>query len=406
MTEPLSDLLGVLNQRGFINQTTDLSELNHRSRQPMSAYIGFDLTARSLHVGSLIQIMVLRWLAKLGHNPVVLFGEATTRIGDPTGKTTARPILTTEAIEENREGIAKVFDRLVPEAETVSNADWLNNDTSLFEYLTEFGTLFTINRMVAFDTVKSRLQAQQPMSFLEFNYMLFQAIDFLKLFTERGVSLQIGGSDQWGNIINGVEVVRRKTGETVFGLTTPLMTNNAGEKMGKTANGAVWLDPQLTSAFDFWQFWRNVDDAKVGEFLGLFTEMPMDEVERLSRLKGSEVNAAKKILATEVTRLVHGHAAAMKAERDAQSVFAGGGRGDNLPSVTVDASGGARSPAELFIAAGLVSSKGEADRLAKQGGMRIDGRPVEDARLPLSLRSGDELQLAAGKKRLALVRLV
>jgi tyrosyl-tRNA synthetase len=375
-------------------------------KESLFTYTGFDLTAPSLHVGSLIQIMVVRWLKKTGHFPYILLGDATTRIGDPTGKTAARPILTEREIETNKRGIQQVLSNLVEQPRFVSNAAWFNDQTPLFQYLAEYGPHFSINRMLTFDSVRSRLEAQDSMSFLEFNYMLFQAIDFLELERRAGVTLQIGGSDQWGNIVNGVELVRRKSGETVFGLTTPLMTTSAGEKMGKTANGAVWLDPARTSSFDFWQFWRNVEDAKVGEFLGLFTELPMDEVRRLSALKGGEINEAKKVLASEVTTMVHGHTAAAQAEADAKSVFQHGERATGLPTFTVSLSGGPVSAAELFLHASLVTSKGEADRLAQQGGMKIDGRTIENARLPLGLMADTMVQLAAGKKRFSLVKII
>ena len=278
-----SDLIITLSERGFINQATNLEGLDALAdMQKITSYIGFDLTADSLHVGSLIQIMVLRWMTRLGHNPIVLFGEATTRIGDPSGKTTSRPMLTDEQIEHNRIGIKRVIDRLVggyTHIPHVSNAEWFSdNGPSFMGFLSEYGRHFTINRMLTFDSVKSRLDRKDPMTFLEFNYMLMQAIDFLKLHEREDCVLQIGGSDQWGNIINGVELTRRIAKTEVFGLTTPLMTNTAGEKMGKTASGAIWLDPDKTSAFEFFQFWRNVEDAKVGTFLKLFTELHMDEI--------------------------------------------------------------------------------------------------------------------------------
>jgi tyrosyl-tRNA synthetase len=403
----MNDVIAILKERGFINQCTDLDNLTRVAEKPLTAYIGFDLTASSLHVGSLIQIMALRWLEKIDHRPLVLLGEATTRIGDPTGKTAARPILSPNEIATNRNGIARVFERLLSSPEFVSNAEWLNDETSLFSYLTEFGSLFTVNRMVSFDTVKSRLDNHQPMSFLEFNYMLFQAIDFLELFGTRDCRLQIGGSDQWGNIVNGVELIRRKHGETAFGLTTPLMTNSAGEKMGKTATGAVWLDPTLTSPFDFWQFWRNIEDTKVGEFLGLFTEIPMDEVTRLASLSGAEINEAKKVLASEVTRIVHGVEAAAQAERDSLSVFEHGQTAASLPVIEVRLNDMETTTiADAFLDCGLVNSKSEADRLARQGGLKIEDISYLDARVPLStLGFGGEFRLAAGKKRRALLRV-
>lgn len=400
-----SDLLSTLSERGFVNQCTDLDGLDALAVNPLSGYIGFDLTADSLHVGSLIQIMALRWMRTLGHDPIVLLGEATTRIGDPTGKTEARPVLSSQDIFRNRVGITKVFDNLLPAATFVSNNDWLNDKLGLFSYLEEFGSVFTVNRMTALDIVRTRLESQQPMSFLEFNYVLFQSIDFLRLFQRRNVRLQLGGSDQWGNIVNGVDLVRRKTGEAVFGLTTPLMTNAAGEKMGKTAGGAIWLDPNKTNPFDFWQFWRNVEDAKVGEFLGLFTELHMDEVRRLAALQGAEINEAKKVLATEVTRLVHGDEAAEQARADAQAVFENGALAVGIPAITISAKV-APIVADLFMEAGLVSSKSEAARLAAQSGLKMDGVPVTDTRVRVSLLPGVDVNLAVGRKRLAVVRVI
>ena len=315
-----SELLTTLEERGFIHQATNLEGLDEfASKNPVVAYIGFDLTADSLHVGSLIQIMVLRWLKKLGHKPIVLFGEATTRIGDPSGKSSQRPMLTSEQIEHNREGIMRVIDRLVGHCHHVTNASWFAEDSpSYTNFLEAYGRHFTINRMLTFDSVKTRLNRNAPLTFLEFNYMLMQAIDFLKLNEKEDCVLQIGGSDQWGNIINGVELIRKINAQEAFGLTTPLMTNSAGEKMGKSAGNAIWLDPDKTSAFEFWQFWRNVEDKKVGEFLKLFTELSMDDIFALEMFSGKEINKAKIALATEVTALVHGRATAEEVARLAQ----------------------------------------------------------------------------------------
>lgn len=377
-----SELISVLHQRGFIHQCTNLGDLDELCKTPVSAYIGFDLTADSLHVGSLIQIMVLRWMERLGHSPVVLLGEATTRIGDPTGKSAARPILSSEQISHNCDGIRSVFNRLLPSASFVSNGEWFN-DASLFEYLSEYGSHFTINRMVNFETVKRRLEEETPMSFLEFNYMLFQAIDFLKL-SQRGISLQIGGSDQWGNIINGVELIRRKDGKEVFGLTTPLMTNSAGDKMGKTANGAVWLDPEKTSPFDFWQFWRNVEDCKVKEFLYLFTELETSDIEW-----SANINELKVLLANEVTTMVHGKEASLAACRAAF------GDASLLAAVPVHG-----LICDVLIDTKMVKSKGEADRLVQQKGIRIGDEIVTDARVPFPV--GTHI-IFVGKKRLVRV---
>lgn len=395
----------ILKERGFVNQTTDEAGIAalFNSNRVITTYTGFDLTAKSLHVGSLIQIMLIRWLEKLGHSPLVLLGEATTRIGDPTGKSSARPILTEHAISENKGGIAQVFGRLlVSPPKFVSNGDWLNDQTGLFDYLTEFGSMFTINRMLGFDSVKNRLAAQEPMSFLEFNYILFQAIDFLRLAETRDVAIQIGGSDQWGNIVNGVELVRRKAGKTVFGLTTPLMTNMAGEKMGKTVNGAVWLDPELTSPFDFWQFWRNVEDGKVQEFLGLFTELSMHEVRRLGGLQGSEINDAKIVLANEVTALVHGHDAA-QAAASAAGALSGGDLPNTAPEFVISENTAKQTTiAELLVMTGIVSSKGDAKRLARQNGIKLDGATITDTQVN-AVANQTSFHLSVGKKKIVKV---
>jgi len=409
-----SDLIITLNERGFINQATNLEGLDELAdSQKITSYIGFDLTADSLHVGSLIQIMVLRWMARLGHNPIVLFGEATTRIGDPSGKTTSRPMLTDEQIEHNRIGITRVIDRLVggrPHVKHVSNAEWFSdNGPSYMQFLSEYGRHFTINRMLTFDSVKSRLDRKDPMTFLEFNYMLMQAIDFLKLQEREDCVLQIGGSDQWGNIINGVELTRRIAKTEVFGLTTPLMTNTAGEKMGKTASGAIWLDPDKTSAFEFFQFWRNVEDAKVGTFLKLFTELHMDEILRLEMLQGSEINEAKKVLALEVTALVHGRATAMHASTVAADGQDATNTGDTIPVHNIPSAAfvGGITLAQILLDSGLVSSKTEAAKLASNGGVRLNGATVLDVRqeLPRDAFEDNNFLLSIGKKKAVAVRI-
>jgi tyrosyl-tRNA synthetase len=412
-----SDLITTLNDRGFINQATNLDGLDQRAMAgPIIAYIGFDLTADSLHVGSLVQIMMLRWMHKLGHDPIVLFGEATTRIGDPTGKSTARPILTPEEIERNRIGIVQVIDRLVgsvrPHTRHVSNGEWFTSTSpSYMDFLARYGHHFSINRMMTLDTVKTRLDKHEPLSFLEFNYMLMQAVDFLKLYETRDCVLQVGGSDQWGNIINGVELVRRVHQAEVFGLTTPLMTNSAGEKMGKTASGAVWLDPNKTSAFEFWQFWRNVEDEKVGEFLRLFTELPMDEITRLEILGGAEINEAKKVLATEVTAMVHGrataeHAAVLAAsskpsESDPQKDFT------PVHAVSHNHVDTGITLAQILLDAGLVSSKTQADKLAANGGVKVNGTTITNVReeIKRSTFSKSSFTLTVGKKKIVSIRI-
>ena len=409
-----SDLIITLSERGFINQATNLEGLDALAdMQKITSYIGFDLTADSLHVGSLIQIMVLRWMTRLGHNPIVLFGEATTRIGDPSGKTTSRPMLTDEQIEHNRIGIKRVIDRLVggyTHIPHVSNAEWFSdNGPSFMGFLSEYGRHFTINRMLTFDSVKSRLDRKDPMTFLEFNYMLMQAIDFLKLHEREDCVLQIGGSDQWGNIINGVELTRRIAKTEVFGLTTPLMTNTAGEKMGKTASGAIWLDPDKTSAFEFFQFWRNVEDAKVGTFLKLFTELHMDEILRLEMLSGSEINEAKKILALEVTALVHGRATAIHASTVAADGQEASNTGDTMPvhNIPSEAFVSGITLAQILLDSGLVTSKTEAAKLASNGGVRLNGAMVLDVRqeLPRSAFEDNNFLLSIGKKKAVAVRI-
>ena len=406
-----SKLIRTLQERGFINQVTNLPGLDDAAEKgPVTSYIGFDLTADSLHVGSLIQIMVLRWMARLGHNPIVLLGEATTRIGDPSGKTHARPMLTDAEIERNRIGIVHVIDRLVgvvkPHTRHISNAEWFSNDgPSYMDFLSHYGRHFSINQMLTFDSVKTRLARQDPLSFLEFNYMLMQAIDFLKLYERCDCTLQIGGSDQWGNIVNGVELTRRIAKQEVFGLTTPLMTNSAGEKMGKTANGAIWLDADKTSAFEFFQFWRNVEDRKAGEFLRLFTELPIDDI---TALEIGDINAAKRVLAREVTALVHGRAtaehAAMLAEGKVETV-----KSEMIPVHVISAALAMAGVtlAQILFDSKLVGSKTEAAKIASNGGVKVNGATVYDVRETLhrSAFDNDNFVLSLGKKKMILVRL-
>lgn len=404
-----SELIHTLRERGFVNQASNLEGLEKlTAAQTVTGYIGFDLTADSLHVGSLIQIMVLRLMEKHGHKPMILLGEATTRIGDPSGKAAARPMLTKPEIEANKRGIEKVFHKLMDDPIFVSNATWFNDEMPLFQYLQEYGPHFSINRMLTFDSVKSRL-TNGSLSFLEFNYMLMQAIDFLQLHDRTDCMLQIGGSDQWGNIINGVELIRRKRGTEAFCLTTPLMTNSAGEKMGKTASGAIWLDPDKTSAFEFWQFWRNVEDTKVGEFLRLFTDLHLDEILRLEMLSGAEMNEAKKILATEVTALVHGRATAQHAALLASGLAANAVAQEStpthrIPSETFD---GGITLAQILLDAGLVKSKGEADRLADNSGVKVNGHVVREVReaLPRNAFEDAGFLLSVGKNKMVAVRI-
>ena len=410
---PRSDFLRILEERGFVQDCTDFEGLDERLLAgPIAGYIGFDATATSLHVGSLIQIMMLRWLQKTGNRPICLMGGGTTKIGDPSFKDDARPLLDAERIAANMAGIRKVFanymtfgdapaDAIMPD-----NAEWLDG-LKYIEFLRDYGRHFSVNRMLSFDSVRLRLDREQNLSFLEFNYMLLQAYDFLELHRRHGCALQMGGSDQWGNIVNGVDLTRRVEGATVFGLTSPLLTTADGKKMGKTAAGAVWLNAEMLSAYEFWQFWRNTADADVGRFLKLYTELPLDEIARLAQLGGADINEAKKILANEVTALAHGRAAAETAEATARETFEQGGAGAALPTVTVALEGDGIGIVQLLVQAGLAASGKEAKRLIAEGGARLDDAPVDDPSLVIAadrLRAGP-VKLSAGKKRHALARL-
>jgi len=406
MTSYSSPLLRLLDERGYIHQTTDpagLDELAGKGIVP--GYIGFDATAPSLHVGSLVQIMMLRRLQQAGHKPVVLMGGGTTRIGDPTGRDESRKMLSDETIEANIQSIRQVFARLLTfgdgptDAVMVNNHDWLGQ-LGYIQLLQEVGTHFTVNRMLTFDSVRLRLDREQPMTFLEFNYMILQGYDFRHLSKTGGVRLQMGGSDQWGNIINGVELTRRMDGVEVFGLTTPLLTTADGRKMGKTAAGAVWLNEDALPAYDFWQYWRNADDRDVGRFLRLFTDLPLDEIARLEVLGGSEINAAKVVLANEVTRLVRGDEAARAAEDTARATFAGGGLGQDLPVLALPAEG--IGLVDALVGIGFAASRGEAKRLVAGGGARVDGDPVSDE--GYHVPGGRELRISAGKKKHGILR--
>ncbi len=403
-----SDLLNLLSERGYIHQVTDAGALDAlAAKQVVPGYIGFDATAPSLHTGSLVQIMMLRRLQQTGHKPIVVMGGGTTRIGDPTGRDESRKMLSDADIEANIAGIRNVFEKLLTfgdgptDAVMVNNHDWLGQ-LGYIELLQKVGTHFTINRMLTFDSVRLRLDREQPMTFLEFNYMILQGYDFRHLSHEMGVRLQMGGSDQWGNIINGVELTRRMDGAEVFGLTTPLLTTADGAKMGKTAAGAVWLNEAQLPAYDFWQYWRNADDRDVGRFLRLFTDMPLDEVARLEVLQGSEINAAKVVLANEVTRLVRGDAAARTAEQTAAATFAGGGMGADLPVLDVGRDGIALGAA--CTALGFTASNGEAKRKVAEGAVKIDDIAVTDAALLLEVAPGATRKLSLGKKRHAILR--
>jgi tyrosyl-tRNA synthetase len=374
------------------------------SKEVVSGYIGFDATAPSLHVGSLVQIMMLRRLQQAGHKPVVLMGGGTTRIGDPTGKDEVRKLLTDEAIDANIASIRTVFEKLLTfgdgptDALLVNNQDWLG-ELGYIEMLQKVGRHFTVNRMLTFDSVRLRLDREQPMTFLEFNYMILQGYDFRHLSREAGVRLQLGGSDQWGNIVNGVELARRMDGIEVFGLTTPLLTTADGRKMGKTESGAVWLnsdgpDGYRLSAYDYWQFWRNCGDADVGRFLRLFTDLPLDEIKRLEALQGAEINSAKVVLATEATALLHGREAADAAAGTAAATFAGGGSGDALPQVTT---GGEIGLLAALVQLGFCASNGEAKRKVAEGAVKLDGEAVSDISLVVPVTS--ERKLSLGKKK-------
>ena len=415
MTELRSEFLHEITRRGFVHQCTDTEALDARMMERVvTAYIGFDCTAPSLHVGSLVSIMLLRWLRKSGHRPIVLMGGGTTKVGDPSGKDESRQLLNDEQIGANMAGIKSVFSRYVnfgagtTDAVMVNNADWLD-DLEYIAFLRQYGRHFSINRMLAFDSVKSRLEREHPLTFLEFNYMILQAYDFLELGRREDCELQMGGSDQWGNIINGVELGRRVDQRAFFGLTTPLITTASGAKMGKTAQGAVWLNDDMLPAYDYWQFWRNTEDADVGRFLRLFTELPLDEIERLEGLAGSELNEAKKILANEATALCHGQAAAREAAETARLTFEEGQIGNQLPTVDVPSTEleAGISAFELLRRAGLAASGGEARRLIKGGGARLNGERIDDELQAISMaavNSDGVIKLSAGKKRHALVR--
>jgi len=408
MTTYDSELLQLLNERGYVHQLTDAEGLDALAvRQTVPGYIGFDATAPSLHVGSLVQIMMLRRLQQTGHKPIVLMGGATTRIGDPTGRDESRKMLTEDVIADNIASIRKVFERILTfgggptDAVMVDNYDWLGG-LGYIEMLRKVGTHFTINRMLSFDSVKLRLDREQPMTFLEFNYMILQGYDFRHLVQDMGARLQMGGSDQWGNIVNGIELGRRMDGVELYGLTTPLLTTADGGKMGKTAAGAVWLNEEQLPGYDFWQFWRNTDDRDVGRFLKLFTDLPMDEIARLQSLEGSEINQAKIVLADEVTKLVRGEAAASSARTTAEQTFAGGGKGEDLPALAVPADG-IRVGAALT-ELGFTKSNGEAKRKVAEGAVKLEDSVISDPGYLIELNTGEEAQLSLGKKRHAILR--
>jgi tyrosyl-tRNA synthetase len=397
MTAYNSSLLKLLDERGYIHQLTDAEALDAlAAKEPVSAYIGFDATAPSLHVGSLVQIMILRRLQQTGHRPIVLMGGGTTKIGDPSGKDESRKLLTSEVIDTNIAGIRRVFERFLKfgdgptDAIMVNNADWLDK-LEYIPFLRDVGTHFTINRMLTFDSVRLRLDREQPMTFLEFNYMILQAYDFLELSRRVGCRAQMGGSDQWGNIVNGIELGRRIDGAELFGVTTPLITTADGAKMGKTAAGAVWLDETLLSPYDYWQFWRNTQDADVGKFLRLFTDLPLDHVKQLENLSGADINQAKIVLATEATAMLHGREAADAAAATARQTFESGGTGESLPTLQLSAG---MTIVQALTQIGFTASNGEAKRKIAEGAVRLDDQPVSD---PAMAAVAGKLSL--GKKR-------
>ncbi|MGB7405073.1 MAG: tyrosine--tRNA ligase [Pacificimonas sp.] len=404
MTEYLSDLLNLLETRGYIHQVTDAEGLDARAAEKMlTGYIGFDATAPSLHIGSLVQIMMLRRMQQAGHRPITLMGGGTTKVGDPTGKDESRQMLSDADIDTNIASIRTVFERFIDfgdgptDAIMVNNDDWLSQ-LDYIPFLRDIGKHFTINRMMTFDSVRLRLEREQPLTFLEFNYMILQGYDFLELYRRDDCILQLGGSDQWGNIVNGMELVRRVEGGQAYGLTTPLITTADGKKMGKTAAGAVWLNEQQLPSYDYWQFWRNTADADVGRFLRLFTDLPLDEISRLEALGGAEINHAKEVLANEATALCRGDEAARAASHTAKETFAGGAGGD-LPSFDVSAP---VTIVDALVGLGFAKSKGEARRLIKGGGARVDGSAVTDDGALVG--EGDETRVSAGKKRHGVVR--
>jgi tyrosyl-tRNA synthetase len=414
MTDLRSQFLNVFTERGYLHQCTDIEALDKAFDDGIvPVYIGFDCTATSLHVGSLMQIMILRWLQKSGHKPIVLMGGGTTKVGDPTGRDESRPIITDEIIEKNMNGIKKVFEKFLTfgngptDAIMVNNADWLDK-LEYIPFLREYGRHFSINRMLSFESVKLRLDREESMSFLEFNYMILQAYDFVELKKKYDCSVQIGGSDQWGNIVNGVELGRRTDGFNLFGLTSPLLSTASGVKMGKTAGGAVWLNEDMLSAYDYWQYWRNTEDADVGRFLKLFTELPLDEISRLEALEGQELNDAKKILADACTTMAHGEAAAKIAAETARQTFEAGETSEGLPTLDIPAAELKEGiPAFiLFQKTGLCTSSSEARKLIKGGGARLNDEKISDEKLVLTdadLDSSGRLKLSAGKKRHHLV---
>ena len=411
---PKSDFLATIIERGFLADCTDLQCLDEALiAGVVPAYIGYDATARSLHVGHLLNIMLLRWFQKTGGKPITLMGGGTTKVGDPSFRAEERPLLTPEAIDDNIAGMQTVFERYLSYDEgatgalMLNNAEWLDQ-LNYLDFLRDIGRHFSVNRMLSFESVKSRLDREQSLSFLEFNYMILQAYDFLELNRRYGCLLQMGGSDQWGNIVNGIDLTRRVLDHEIFGLTTPLLTTSDGRKMGKSQGGAIWLSADMLSPYEFWQFWRNTTDADVGRFLKLYTELPVDECDRMGALEGSEINEAKIRLANEVTALLHGAEAAAAAEATAREVFEKGGVGDDLPTLELTAAevGDGISAAQLIVRSGLAKSGKDAKRLIAENGARVDDEPLTDpGRMFDAAALAAPIKLSAGKKRHALVKL-
>lgn len=402
-----SSLLRLLDERGHIHQVTDPVALDKLAQsEVITAYVGFDPTAPSLHIGNLASIMLLRRVQQAGHRPIVIMGGGTAKVGDPSGKDETRQMLTDGVLASNIASIKDSFRKILRFDDSATGALLINNDDWLstfgyIELLREVGTHLTVNRMLTFDSVRLRLDREQPLTFLEFNYMIMQAYDFVVLSREYGCKLQLGGSDQWGNIVNGIELARRIDGTDVYGVTAPLITRADGQKMGKSVSGAIWLNEDMLPAYDFWQYWRNVDDRDVGRFMRLFTDLPLDEINRLEALEGSEINSAKVVLANEVTKLVRGEDAAMRAEATARETFAGSGAGEDLPSLATGPEG--MRLAALLTEIGLTASNGEAKRKLAEGAVKLDGTIVTDPAMLVLPEQGQTLRLSLGKKRHALV---
>ncbi|GGF72238.1 tyrosine--tRNA ligase [Paracoccus acridae] len=409
---PKSDFLRVMFERGYVADCTDYAALDQALLDgPVTAYIGYDATAASLHVGHLLNIMMLRWFQKTGNRPITLMGGGTTKVGDPSFRSEERPLLTEDAIQSNIDGMQQVFARYLDygdgRATMLNNAEWLDG-LNYLEFLRDIGRHFSVNRMLSFESVKSRLDREQSLSFLEFNYMILQAYDFLELHRRYGCRLQMGGSDQWGNIVNGIDLTRRVDDAVIWGLTSPLLTTSDGRKMGKSAGGAVWLNGAMLSPYEFWQFWRNTTDADVGRFLKLYTELPVEECDRLGALQGSEINEAKVLLANQVTTLLHGAEAAASAEATARQVFEQGGAGGDLEVATIgaDALTGGMTVAQLLVQTGITASGKEAKRLIAEGGLRLNNEAVSDPQMTVDAALiGKGLKVSVGKKKHRMVQV-